>query len=66
MQIPTPEKTQAPDDLRFVSTETLARWWDTSEPTVRRWARENTVPAIKVGSQWRFRVADLRRVVEAK
>ena len=52
-------------DLAMVSSESLAAVWDTTPATVRRWARENRVPAVKLGKAWRFRVSDLRKVMDA-
>jgi predicted site-specific integrase-resolvase len=51
--------------IALVSPETLAERWDATAATVRRWARQNKVPAIKLPSGViRFRVDDVNRVVE--
>jgi len=44
--------------------ETIAHQWDVSPATVRRWARDGYLPAIRVGTFWRFEVDALRRIVE--
>ena len=51
------------DDIRLISAERLAVKWDVTPATVRRWARDSDIPGIKIGKEWRFRVADLRRLV---
>jgi excisionase family DNA binding protein len=61
---PTNGAPQANALPRLISVATLARAWDTTEATARRWARERNIPAVKVGKEWRFSVDDLRALVE--
>ncbi len=51
-------------DLVLISAESLSELWDVTPATVRRWCRAGSVPAIRVGKLWRFRLSDVRRVVE--
>ncbi|MBM3956549.1 MAG: helix-turn-helix domain-containing protein [Gemmatimonadetes bacterium] len=34
--------------------------------TVRLWAREGRLPAVRIGNRWRFRRADLDRWLDEK
>ena len=54
------------DPLRLLSVERLAELWCVSEATVRRWAREGELPAVRIGKCWRFRESDLLRLIEAR
>lgn len=55
---PAPQPIPA-DLVRLVSAEQLAEAWSIPVSSVRRFARENKIPAIKVGNLWRFKLEDL-------
>lgn len=56
-------------DESYVSLEDLAKHFAVSQSTVRGWIRSNTIPHLKVGGVYRFKISKveeaLRSVVEA-
>jgi excisionase family DNA binding protein len=53
-----------PDELiKLVSAEQLAAAWSIPVSSVRRWARENRIPGIRIGGVWRFDVAALNALI---
>ena len=48
---------------RGYSPEEIAKAWSLNEATVRRWCRNGTLPAVKLGKQWRIPEGELRRVL---
>jgi len=57
-----PTARKLPDDLITVSE--LAEYLRFSAGTVRRMARERTIPSLKVGSEFRFRLADVMAKIQ--
>ncbi|HSW31790.1 MAG TPA: helix-turn-helix domain-containing protein [Longimicrobiales bacterium] len=49
----------ASSEDRLLSPVEVASILKVSERTVRRWAEEGRIPAVKLGSRWRFRRTDL-------
>jgi len=47
----------------FVSLGTIAEVFAISISTARKWARNGTIPAIKLGGEYRVRRTDLARLV---
>lgn len=45
-----------------VTAEEAARYLKVHPKTIQRWCREGRLPAIRVGSRYRLRVADLQRI----
>jgi len=56
-------KQTQPDVPRLVPAERLAEAWQVAPATVRRWARQGTIPAVRVGKFWRFDLRELERMV---
>lgn len=42
------------DEFEFMRVSDFARLTKTSEATVRRLARENKLPSVRIGNQWRI------------
>lgn len=70
------EKKQ-PEPVRSYSSqsETLERLYDAhevalqckvSEKSLRRWAKEGRIPAVKFGKLWRFRKSSIDAYLDAK
>ena len=43
-----------------LTVDEIAAYLKVGEATVRRWCREGTLPALKIGHQYRVRAADLQ------
>lgn len=54
------------DVPRLLSAAQLARAWALTEGTIRRWAREGKLPAVRIGSEWRFPADRLRAMVRER
>lgn len=48
--------TLSPDEVALLMNKTVR--------TVRKWAREGTIPALKVGNSWVFSKNEIRKLVE--
>ncbi len=48
--------TLSPDEVALLMNKTVR--------TVRKWAREGTIPALKVGKSWVFSKNEIRKIVE--
>lgn len=53
-------------DLKFLTLEEAARMLQISKRTAFRMVHHKTIPAIKVGGQWRIRESEFRKWVEGK
>ena len=53
-----------PEDDVVLTLEDAAAWLCVDENTLRGQARAGTVPGAKVGTQWRFHKAALRRYLD--
>jgi excisionase family DNA binding protein len=54
---------KAPDEP-LLTTEDVSKWLGIARRTVCLWAECSTLPAIKVGKQWRFRRSTVARWLE--
>ena len=50
----------------LMTVEEVAKYLKIQESTVYTWARQRKVPAIKIGSFWRFRKEDIDRWLEER
>ena len=57
-------RTHAHDPL--LSVEQAAEFLGVSAYTVRQWARERRIPAIRLGRYWRFRQSSLDAWIQAQ
>jgi excisionase family DNA binding protein len=48
---------------RLLSTEEVAEYLGVGQPTVYRWCREGSLPAVKIGRRWRVRRSALEEFV---
>ena len=57
-----------PDQAGWLRTSEAARYLGVHEETMRRWAREGTIPAAKLGNRggFRFRRDDLDQFLERR
>ena len=55
----------APDEVYLTTAEALA-YLRTAPRTLYRYLATGTIPAMRIGHQWRFRKADLDRWVESR
>jgi len=53
-------------ELNFLTLEEAARMLQISKRTVFRMVHRKTVPAIKVGGQWRIRESQFKKWIEGK
>ena len=59
-----PIQSGAPE--RYLSVEELADYMQLTQDTVRRLARNGTLPSLKVGRQFRFLVSSVVEKLQAK
>jgi len=50
----------------FMTTAQVARWLGASPRTVSYWAAAGTLPAVKIGRQWRFEKSAVRKWIDSK
>ena len=48
------------------TVEDVANYLRLKQETVRMMARENKLPALKVGKAWRFRVVEIKEMLNSK
>src|SRR5574343_237279 len=53
-------KKEQTEQMMYVNVRQLAEYFGVHEQTVRRMAREKTIPAIAVGKQYRFNVEECK------
>jgi excisionase family DNA binding protein len=51
---------------RLLTIEDVAALCRVSEKTVRRWVKTSTLPAAKLGAQWRIRPRDLEMFIRER
>ncbi|MDR2792851.1 MAG: PTS sugar transporter subunit IIA [Treponema sp.] len=51
-------------DGDIVTIEEVAKYLRVSEHTVYNWAQKGEIPAVKIGSVWRFRRVDIERWID--
>ena len=52
-------------DEPYVSLDDLANHFAVSQSTVRLWIRKNTIPHLKVGGVYRFKVSKVEEALRA-
>jgi len=50
----------------FVKAKFLAKLYDTTEPTIYKWAREGKIPSVRFQDTIRFDVAAVRAIIEGR
>lgn len=55
---------ESPESLRLLTLAEAARILQVSTRTLQRMIRNNNLPALKVGGQWRLRESQLTRWIE--
>ena len=61
------ESRQPPGILEMeelITLEELSRYLKISKPTLYKMVEKGKIPALKIGSQWRFKKAEINRWVE--
>lgn len=53
-------------ELKFITLEEAARMLQISKRTVFRMVHRRTIPALRVGGQWRIRESEFRKWIEGK
>jgi len=53
-------------ELKFLTLKEAARMLQISKRTVFRMVHQKTIPAIKVGGQWRIRESQFKKWIEGK
>ena len=53
-------------ELKFLTLEEAARLLQISKRTIFRLVHRKTIPALKVGGQWRIRESQFRNWIEGK
>ena len=50
----------------WVSMATIAKHLDVSQDSIRRWIKNRSMPAHRVGRAWRFRISDVDKWVQKR
>ena len=59
-----PKSVQKPED-HFMTLKEIAEYLHVKERSIYWWAQEESVPASKLGSIWRFRKFEIKAWIEA-
>jgi excisionase family DNA binding protein len=51
---------------KIYSVRQLSRFFGVTEATIWDWCKTGRLPAFKIGKEWRVRVIDLQRMINAK
>ena len=52
------------DENKLLNVKAVAKYLQLKESTLKKWAEEGKIPAIRIGRTWRFRLSDIDAWVE--